>query len=408
VRYLVVKKSGGKVRYYWQPSAKLRELGWHPQSLPNDRTEAIVHAELLNAKLDAARKNVQSSAPSLSTLPVATIPAVAKKQISENSIRPGSIAWLIRTYRASHKFTELADKTKADYGYHLRTIEDLLGDYPIQKVTPLNVDMIYNSLRVQSLSTANYVIRVLRLLLGHAVRLRLIQLNPAARPDLRDLPFSGQYWPLEAFVAFVDAADRLGLHSVGTAIVINHWLGQRENDILRLRRHSWRNGRFHLRQSKTEKMVSIPETPLVKARVEEELARQAARGVVSTTHLLLCEVTGQPWKQRAFQRAFRAVRDAVKLEKAEFKIDDDNSAQTEMLDFQHLRHTAVTELANAGCSVPEIASITGHELDTVHSILKRYLVMTSALADSASMKRLQAGNGGAPSAHEAAGGSSKS
>jgi hypothetical protein len=53
---------------------------------------------------------------------------------------------------------------------------------------------------------------------------------------------------------------------------------------------------------------------------------------------------------------------------------------------QDLRDTAVTWLANAGCTLPEIASITGHSLQSIHSILKHYLAITPELADSAIAK----------------------
>ncbi|SEM02487.1 hypothetical protein SAMN04515666_106506 [Bosea lupini] len=43
-------------------------------------------------------------------------------------------------------------------------------------------------------------------------------------------------------------------------------------------------------------------------------------------------------------------------------------------------------LAEAGCTVPEIASITGHSLKTVNTILEKYLSRTRALAEAAMAK----------------------
>ena len=55
--------------------------------------------------------------------------------------------------------------------------------------------------------------------------------------------------------------------------------------------------------------------------------------------------------------------------------------------FHDLRGTAVTRLAVAGCTVPEIATITGHDLKTVEDILsKHYLGRVQALGDSAIAK----------------------
>jgi putative transposase len=45
-----------------------------------------------------------------------------------------------------------------------------------------------------------------------------------------------------------------------------------------------------------------------------------------------------------------------------------------------LRGTAATMLAEAGCTTPQIAAITGHSLKTVTGILDKYLARTRALA----------------------------
>lgn len=69
-------------------------------------------------------------------------------------------------------------------------------------------------------------------------------------------------------------------------------------------------------------------------------------------------------------------------------LTDGGSVATNDLQFMHLRHTAVTELATAGCTVPQIAAITGNTLRSVEQILERYLVRTSDLAASATTRRL--------------------
>jgi integrase len=56
------------------------------------------------------------------------------------------------------------------------------------------------------------------------------------------------------------------------------------------------------------------------------------------------------------------------------------------LHFHDLRGTAITMLGEAGCTVPEIASITGHSFKSVETILEKYLARTKALANSAMSK----------------------
>ncbi len=59
--------------------------------------------------------------------------------------------------------------------------------------------------------------------------------------------------------------------------------------------------------------------------------------------------------------------------------------------FHDLRGTAVTRLALVGCTVPEIASITGHSLRDVHAIFDaHYLADDPGLAESA-IRKLETG-----------------
>jgi 20S proteasome alpha/beta subunit len=59
--------------------------------------------------------------------------------------------------------------------------------------------------------------------------------------------------------------------------------------------------------------------------------------------------------------------------------------------FNDLRGTAVTRLALVGCTEPEIATITGHSLRDVRSILDaHYLNRDQALAESA-IRKLEMG-----------------
>ena len=53
---------------------------------------------------------------------------------------------------------------------------------------------------------------------------------------------------------------------------------------------------------------------------------------------------------------------------------------------QDLRDTAITRLALASCTAMEIHAITGHDLETIHRVMKHYLARTDALADAAITK----------------------
>jgi integrase len=86
---------------------------------------------------------------------------------------------------------------------------------------------------------------------------------------------------------------------------------------------------------------------------------------------ILTMANGRPWRANTFRHDWAAARDAA-------KITD--------LHFHDLRGTAVTMLAEAGATIPEIASITGHSMAHVATILEKYLSRTRALADAAIKK----------------------
>lgn len=117
------------------------------------------------------------------------------------------------------------------------------------------------------------------------------------------------------------------------------------------------------------------------ARLEAERARASMRAVTATT-LLVCEATGQAWLEDRFRHEFSKIR-AAAAAKARAEEADPLATELEALWFMHLRHTAVTRLAEAGCELPMIAAVTGHSLGSVHQIVDRYLIRTGRLARAA-------------------------
>jgi integrase len=87
--------------------------------------------------------------------------------------------------------------------------------------------------------------------------------------------------------------------------------------------------------------------------------------------LILTTPTGRAWTKRYFNQHWDKVAKA---------------AEITGLHFHDLRGTAVTMLAEAGCTVPEIAAVTGHSLKHVTHILEVYLSRTHYLADAAIVK----------------------
>ena len=100
-----------------------------------------------------------------------------------------------------------------------------------------------------------------------------------------------------------------------------------------------------LRQSKTGARVSIPVGAPLKAALDATPKRSP---------IILLSTDNKPWTEDGFRSSWRK---ACK------------KAGIAGVTFNDLRGTAVTRLALAGCTEAEIATITGHTLRDVRSIL---------------------------------------
>jgi integrase len=141
------------------------------------------------------------------------------------------------------------------------------------------------------------------------------------------------------------------------------WTGQRQGDLLRLPWSAYDGKYIRLKQSKTGARVVIPVGAPLKVALDTA-PRQSP--------FILTTAEGKPWTSDGFRASWR---------KACAK------AGIVGITFNDLRGTAVTRLALAGCTEAEIATITGHSLRDVRSILDaHYLHRDPALAESAIQK----------------------
>lgn len=130
---------------------------------------------------------------------------------------------------------------------------------------------------------------------------------------------------------------------------------------------------IRLRQRKTKVPVVVPVGAPLKAALDAAKAKLAAIPEGKPRPLTILATTdGTPWTESGFRASWR---------KACAK------AGVVGVTFHDLRGTAVTRLALAGCTAPEIATITGHSLRDVGAILdSHYLNRDPRLAESAIRK----------------------
>lgn len=274
----------------------------------------------------------------------------------------GTLNGLLIEYQRSPYFLDKSVATRRDYVRHLRKIEVEFGDMPLEALSDKRVrgDMLAwrDNLARSSRRQADYTVAVLALVLAWAVDRGLAPTNPLERP--------GRTYRAQRNDSIWTDADEAAFRSVaspqiGLALTLAINTGQRQGDLLRLTWAAYDGQVIRLRQSKTGRRVVIPCTAELRTTLDAARTRRGDAGTILTTS------RGTPWTSGGFRASWR-------------KVNIDLGGLT----FHDLRGTTVTRLARAGCSVPEIATITGHALAEVEAILdSHYLSRDLALAESA-------------------------
>jgi integrase len=284
----------------------------------------------------------------------------APAQSGGSECSPDRCPWLIQLYRQDARFTDLATLSQQAYDYHLRTIEawsERAGHPPITTIERRHVKKFARSMAATP-GKAQQVIGVLRTLFAFAMDEGELAVNHATNMRLKSNPPRYHIWTDEQVAALIQTSAGDGRPSVGLAVALAHNTGQREGDILRMGWSQFDGSVIRLRQRKTGVLLDVPCT----AQLLEVLATTPRRGTV----MVISETTGRPYGRSWFAEAFRVLARAA-------GIPDD-------LQFRDLRRTSVVRLAEAGCSVPEIAAISGHAINRTAKILEVYCPRNSTMA----------------------------
>ena len=304
--------------------------------------------------------------------------------------KPGvhSLPWVWERYKEDDRYLTKKEPTKKNYKLLARYVRE----WARENGYPHAARYTYAGVKAFSdgWESAPYqrraVQRFLSLLFEHAVRLKLRDDNPAAKMDIATPDSEIVIWEDAATGFMVAIADAIGKPSMGTAILICHDIGPREEDVIAMRApDDYEAGHFRFKTSKTKTKLSIPATAALRARLE-------AAGVPLHRRLIVTEAKKKPYKADHFRHVFakvRAAAGAVMCAQALAELigtEPSRFIDVSSLVYRQLRHTAIVMLARAGCTVPEIAAITGHSIQTVTQILEHYLPRDSVVAENAIAK----------------------
>jgi integrase len=276
----------------------------------------------------------------------------------------GVLLSILQGYQASDDFLSLSQRSRGDYIKQIRIIEREFADFPLAALSDRASRGVFMAWRDQLASRsrrqADYAWQVLARVLSWAMDRGLAAANPCVKGGrLYRGSRAEKVWTHDDEARFLRAAPG-HLH---LALLLGLWTGQRQGDLLRLTWAAYDGTHIRLRQSKTGARVTIPVGAPLKSALDATPKR-------SPTILVNSECI--PWSADGFRSSWRKACAAVGVKG---------------VTFNDLRGTAVTRLALAECSEAEIATLTGHTLRDVRSILDaNYLHRDPALAESAIRK----------------------
>jgi integrase len=292
-------------------------------------------------------------------------------EAAASKVKPpsGVILSILQGYQASEDFRQLAESTRRGYVALIKRIEKEFADFPLSALTDRRTRGVFMAWRDRLAANAgrrqaDYAWSVLARVLSWALDRGLVGANPCThggrlyRGSRRE-----NIWTAADEAAFLERAPA-HLH---LPLLLALWTGQRQGDLLRLPWSAYDGTHIRLRQGKTGARVLIPVGAPLKAALD-----------AATKHgpIILASTDKRPWTSDGFRASWAK---ACKR------------AGVSGVTFHDLRGTAVTRLALAQCTEAEIATITGHSLQSVRAILDtHYLARDPALGESA-IRKLEKG-----------------
>lgn len=308
----------GKERWYWQrPGHKLTRL-------PEDAVARFSAQAKLNAAADGA-----------------------------NSPRaPGSVAWVVTTYKASDRYKDLRPGTRKYYDRFLADIEKIGGANPFgQFDRKAVIDLIETYEKVHQRRQVAVVLKNL----VHVARYHgLIAGDPTTDLRLKTGRPRQRVWSAEEVAAWLTVET--APHMV-TAFLLLQYTAQRPGDVLAMTWAQYDGRGIKLRQEKTGAFVEVPCHPDLKFHLDG----------LKRTGLMLVSYRGRPVKYIRFNERFRHTCLRAKVD-----------AQA-----RDLRRTAMVRMAEAGATVPQLAAVSGHSIDQTQRILETYLPRNREMAQAA-------------------------
>ena len=286
---------------------------------------------------------------------------------------------LLKEYYLSFEYNNLREETKAQYKYFLGIVSSTcvvdgkeLGSYKLSNLTTKLAKLSYNKWCERGVSLANHLMSVIRVLLNYGINMEHCVMNPFSNIKKRVVANRKVVWTKDDIIRFLDIAySDFKTRNIGLIAQMAYEWCQRIGDMRLL---EWSSldldeKRMHIEQSKRRAEVFLP--------ISDEL----------------CEMLIQQKEDYGFQkyvvprpRPFKGSYKPYSLTKLPIiarKIMTSAGLSNE-LRLSDLRRTGTVEMVDAGVSMGNIMSVTGHANP---QSVKPYMKNTFASANLAWQQR---------------------
>jgi integrase len=258
--------------------------------------------------------------------------ASAPEPIGATRSKPGSVNAAVASYFGASEFRALAPSSQQVRRAVLEAFRREHGDMPIRFMPRKFVEALLDGMTP---TAARNWFKAIRALVGHCINAGMLRDDPTLGIKLRPTKGSFHTWTEDEIAQF-EVAFPIGSRE-RLALALGLYSGQRRGDVVAMGRQHIRNGLLHVTQRKTGKALAIPVHPDL----------QAVLATVPATQMtFLMTLRGKPFDPHAFTPWFGEACDKAGLPSA--------------CTFHGLRKAACRRLAEAGCTVHEIAAISGH------------------------------------------------
>jgi integrase len=261
--------------------------------------------------------------------------------IGIGQVMPGTLRALAVLYYTSVSFRSLKPSSQALYRWNIDKFcreKDRAGQsYGDKRVATLQREHVVRLMaaRAEQPGSANALRKILRVLMQHAVEIGLRSDDPTRNVKPIRIKTDGFHSWTDVEIRQFEARHPIGSRA-RLALALLLYTGQRRSDVVRAGRQHLRDGFLYVRQQKTGAELAIPMHPELQTIIAATTAGQMT---------FLVTEQGKPFLPQSFSAWFRE--------------------QCDIADLHHcsahgLRKAAARRLAEAGCSVHEIAAVTGH------------------------------------------------